>query len=254
LVVKSFLRKGNGGKALDMLLEQVQANPQYPLLHYLLAVVHLRLGNKADSVSQLRQCLKLDPTDPDAWYLLARLYLNSTHANLAEGFLKKSLRYDPLSSKARTLLRNYYIKTEAFSLAADYHQTVIWLSGEKRSVNQAKTLGELLEKANRNDEALKTWKKVLKKLGPDAGIDAVKALARIHLTLSLTGSEKTVYHRKEAARLVKLGLKLRPMDSELVAMGKQVGVKHEVAKSPFESKIRVKGAKHVNKDDDMLFN
>ncbi len=249
LAVKGFLAKGNAGKAMDMLVEQVQANPQYPILHYLLGVVHLRLGNKADAVVQLRQCLKLDATDPDAWFLLARLYMGSSMASRSEGYLKKALGFDPLSSKIRASLRDYYIKTGAFSRAADLHKSVIWLTGEKRSVNQAKLLGGLLEKAERSDEALKVWGKILRKLGPDDGIEAVRALARIHYKLSVTGASRTVYHRRQAAKLVKTGLKLRPMDEELIALGKVLGVKHEVAKAPFEDKIRVKGAKHVNKDD-----
>ena len=116
-------------------------------------------------------------------------------------------------------------------------------------MNETQTLWKLLEKAERYQDALRIWGMVLKKLGPDAGIDAIKSLARIHLALSLQGGERTIYHRKQAARLVKLGLKLRPMDTSLVSRGKQLGVKHEVARSPFESKVRVRGAKQVNKKD-----
>jgi tetratricopeptide (TPR) repeat protein len=251
-VVRGHLKEGNGGKALDAMGDYLKLNPQFPLLHYLLAIINLRLGNTSDAVVELQRSLKLDGTDPDSWFLLGKLYMKTPLFLKSERFFISAKKYDPLNIKIRSKLREFYVKIERFKKAVEMQESIIHLNGLKKSLNEVYTLAKLQESAKQWDDSLTTYKLVVEKLGIEAGVKALKALGRIHLLLSQDRVEKTVFHRKKARKYVKEALKINPTDPQIMIMAKKLGIKEEKGTSQFDDEVKVKGAKHLNRKD-LLF-
>lgn len=108
--VRDLLDRGEIGEARTLLAKCLQAAPDHPEVHYLLARLHLAEGRLSEAQTCLRKALAQSPRMDEAWFVLGMTALDQ--GNLEEAFesIQKAVELKPLQVEYILTLSHLYVR------------------------------------------------------------------------------------------------------------------------------------------------
>jgi tetratricopeptide (TPR) repeat protein len=98
------LSKGDDGKAIGELQNEIASNPGFFMAYYRLGGAYENRGAWDDAISTLQRCIWLNPNHSGPYALIGKAYLKRGDPDDAAGALRHALQMDPLDKAIRELL------------------------------------------------------------------------------------------------------------------------------------------------------
>jgi tetratricopeptide (TPR) repeat protein len=130
---QAYLKKGDKGKALDVLGQALKLSPNSVETLYLIAQTYSDGGKDLDALELLVKAHKLAPEDTDVIFLMARLSMKQSFFEDAIPFLEEGLKVVPNRPKLLAALGECYYMAGKVDKAKDTFQTLIQVDPSARS-------------------------------------------------------------------------------------------------------------------------
>ncbi len=156
-------------KVEDELGEQKQKEFEYLFVE---ALKQKMFGNGQKAIQLLSNCLQIDPNSSAAMYELANIHAANNDLTSASLLLEKAISINPENKWYKDLLAQIYQHQNKFSEAADIYSEL--LENDPENLELLYTKAILLSNAKRFDEAIETYNAMEKEAGINEQISVAK--------------------------------------------------------------------------------
>lgn len=147
-------------KARNYLEQSIKENPNDPIAHYQLGVVHDQLGNNNDALNYLLEATRQDPKYPQPYNSLGNTHRNLNNFEEAEAAYAQAIQLDPAYAKAHYNLGSLYLKQGKVDVAIKEFQ-----NANELKHNNAKThikLGDCYQAKGLNEKAKDAYQEAIR--------------------------------------------------------------------------------------------